>query len=280
MEAAGEPHRLDYAPPRRWTRRRKRIAALAAALVLIGGAGWRWGPDVRDRLNFLHRQLQCMKYEAPADRVVLSSEPSDIAALMGTSAHFMKFAYRVGHDTRLTAGTPAYVWFRSDAWKNFPAGGWEPGPAFLHGRKNDSGDKLLVALELNPVGDDLHFYCRTFEPASFFDAPRVPPRKGRLDGTYHIRRCRVSPVRVFAGQPDPRDSSAFTVKVESEGKAATVRGRMSADGTVSLAVEDEWLRARWGVGPPPRGQFWPPSEQKHSKARSIRNDRAGVSAGY
>lgn len=75
------PAALDYAPAppvhhRRWFRK------LVLSLILLSiGATVRWGQPIYHRAAFLYHQRVCMNYAAPADQVVLDSDPAHVAAL-------------------------------------------------------------------------------------------------------------------------------------------------------------------------------------------------------
>jgi hypothetical protein len=127
-------------------------------------------------------------------------------------------------------------------------------------------------------------YCQTFKPVSFSDASKIkrPGSHFPAEGVYHILKARQLPIRIFAGQPTPGDASAFTVKIESAGKAATIRGRLCDDGNISLDVADEWLRERWGPGLSPRhGRFVTVRDAGRSRGNSpLVPSKDGASAGY
>jgi hypothetical protein len=140
----------------------------------------------------------------------------------------------------------------------FPAGRWEPGPAFLHRRVTSKGDERLIAVEVGDSGDDLHFYCRNFEPMSLFadgDWSRGPRT---IRGQYVIRRAMTEPVRLYAGQSDANDPSAFDIRCESGTNSATIHGRVQADGTVVLDTTASWLQARFGPPAPSRIETFSP----------------------
>ena len=259
-DAAAQP--LDYAVSRRWSRRRVVAVSLVLTLLVAAAGAWRWGPLLRSRANLLEAQWRCLTYDAPPGRVVFTSHPEELDALRNTDP-----AYRVGHrraspNQRLDA--LSYAWYSVDAWLALPAGRWEPGPAFLHGRRTPTGERRLVALELSVIDDQLMIYCRSFKPASVSDDGEVARRSPRTaPGVYSIR-CAPEPIRILAGQPDPNDESRFTLRCESGNQWATIRGQLHADGRVSLAVTDDWLLDRWDKGRPPPVFFSAPRSRTPS----------------
>lgn len=271
------PLTLEYAARRRWSRRRTVVASLAVATLLAAAGAWRSAPAIRDRVNLLHAQRRCLTYAAPADRVVFSNHREELDALRDADA-----AYRVGHQRASPDGgidAFSYAWYSVDAWRALPAGRWEPGPAFLHGRRTPGGERRLVALELSVIGDQLIIYCRSFKPASLSDEGDVARRTPRsAPGVYRILRM-GEPVRLFAGQPDANDASRFTVRCESRNESATIRGQVHDDGRVSLAVTDGWLLDRWADRKAPAPTIFSTAKRRAASTRSLIENRP-TTAGY
>src|SRR5215218_5072371 len=126
-----------------------------------------------------------MDYQAPADRIIFTGEASDVDALVRGDGVYVKVTAPPMQNPRVGAQPQAN--YRCDAWKNFPPGGWEPGPAFLHSRTAACGEERLVALELSPIGDVVMIYCQTFKPVSFSNANTLVRRGGLSppEGVYH-----------------------------------------------------------------------------------------------
>ena len=152
---------LEYAPPLRWSRRRVVAGAIVLALALCAYGGWRWGPRLRGRVNLLTLQHRCLGYEAPPERIVFTGDPNDMDTLLRSDASYrslivpLRVRRMIAPNVRtdVTVRTK-YVWYSSDAWMRFPAGRWEPAPAYLHRRVTPKGDERLIAVELSATGDD------------------------------------------------------------------------------------------------------------------------------
>jgi hypothetical protein len=256
MTGGGEPtpELLDYAPPVRWWRRRRVAATLLVSLLLVCGASvaWRWGPWARDRITFLLAQQRCMNYAAPPNRVVITTHVEEVETLASSDLPYR----RLRRPASVNQGFDVmpYSWHTAEAWQNFPAGKWEPGPAFLHARRTPGGERRLIALELSVGGDDLLIYCRNFKPASLRDNGDLSRGPRTIRGIYRIFGLN-EPIRVFAGQPDPNDASRFTIRCESGKQSAIIRGQVHDDGRVAMEVSDTWLLDRWAEGLRPGGTF-------------------------
>lgn len=227
--------------------------SIAAAMLLCGGGVWRWWPQISDRVSLLYWQRQCMTYTAPPDRVVFTTDPDGGRALLRADKAYRSIYPPIVRDGRVrlpykedTTQPPSQVWYRCDAWRGFPAGKWEPGPAFLHWRRAKRCGDRLVALELSKEGDDLVIYCRSFEPASLFDDGNLSRSGTTVRGQYWVRRRIGSkPLRLFAGQHDANDPASFSVRCESGEQSAIIRGRLCEDGAILLDVTEPWLLKRW-----------------------------------
>jgi hypothetical protein len=256
MSSGATTPALDYAPAPRISRRRVAIVLTTLGLMACAFVGWRWGPAWRDRTNLLYAQRQVMNYDPPATRIVMSNVVEDVALLPGRAS-----GYRVARPSPRRVGSirPGqwiysqpleYVWYTHGHWQRFPAGRWEPGPAFLHRLVSDSGERRLIALELGVLNDRLMIYCRSLKPMSWTDDGdllRRPPMR-TLAGWYHIRGFSQQPLRMYAGRADPSDASAFTIRCESEEKPGLIHGRLGDNGDVMLYVTEPWLQERWGSG--------------------------------
>ena len=242
MSKAGADGQLDYGKAMPWKQRRVTKAVVLAVILLAVLVGWRWGPAVRDRINLLILQQQCKTYQPPSDRIMFTTDPADYGRLLkGDEGYFG--ATSVFGDTRPdgTAIPPAYVWYECQVWRKFPNGGWGPGPVFLHSRRTPGGEERLIALELGIVEDRVSIFCRNFKPGSLFNAGDLSRSPLTDGGGFGFR----SPIRLYAGQPDPNDGSAFTMRVESGGRSTPVRARVLDDGTITIEAPDELDPSKW-----------------------------------
>ena len=88
--------RLDYArmPPRRrkWIRR----SVLLVCLAMVVAAGWRWGPQAWRRAQLLYWQRQCLRYSAPADQVVYTTDVAIAVGLLKRADYGKGEAFSMG----------------------------------------------------------------------------------------------------------------------------------------------------------------------------------------
>lgn len=221
---------LDYAPPRKRRDWRWRLFRWAICLLVVAGAllycGRRWGPGWWKRAQFLRVERECMDYTAPPDLVMFTTDPDEGKRLAATAGY---------KNPRLALG----VWYVPPLWKEYPHGGWEPGPAFLHRRSRPDGQERLVAIDMSGHlrGGALNFYVRLIVPATWRRDTEVK-REGQpylSMGLYGADR-----VRVFAGQPDPDNPSHFTIGYTLNGVPGTIDGWLLDDDTVSLRPREGW----------------------------------------
>jgi hypothetical protein len=107
---------------------------------------------------------------------------------------------------------------------------------FLHGRHSPGGPERLV--------------CVTFDGPAFawFDYPVFETKvfaHGRWRRTLQVSSSLVTdlplhhavqPLRLFAGQPDPRDESHFTIHYTRGSESGTIDGRLRTDDSVRLQL--------------------------------------------
>jgi hypothetical protein len=217
-----EPGPLQYAPPPALHRQRRfrRAVIRVAILSMVVWAGARWGPDAWHRSALLYRQRQCLRYTAPAEKIVCS-EPLPSAGRM--------FPFSIA-----AADPPGMEWARNN-------GQAFPGPSapllFMHERRTPSGKRYLVILRRTPGEGrqswDLpsSYRLTLIEPASFTAEavlrersvievlPRNSTEPQDADST-----APPDVLRFFAGQPDPTDPTRFTIRYQRGPKAGVLHG--------------------------------------------------------
>jgi hypothetical protein len=130
--------------------------------------------------------------------------------------------------------------------------------AFMHGRRAAKGEERLVVVELHESlrsdegagASALVFYCQTCQLGTWKEPLfpietsglailRSPPRDPDEDEAEMARQfIQIKRARVFAGQPDPKDQSHFTVAMEINGHSATLDGWLQTDDKVHLTIRE------------------------------------------
>jgi hypothetical protein len=249
---------LDYSPQGRirWYDRRWFHRALWGAMVLCmapfaaGLLYVAWGAAARAWNASRNRALlnQSMTYRAAADQVV--------------------FEMNAGTANVVLAAPP---WAR---WWKWPT---RPYPTvFLHERHDAAptfaSPTQLVAVELETQLRNT-YDGRTIldRPLLVFEPWQVYPGNspGSASQVFGSTKLVILPeptdrVRVFAGQPDPSDASAFTFDVEYNGVRQSVRGRLSGNlVTLAPAAGTSLSPAAWR-----HATFWLPAGSTPEQAAS------------
>jgi hypothetical protein len=181
----------------------------------------------------LYWQEKCLNYTLPPDRVAYVAAPKGLE-LPSYLADFSQPAAGLWSGTVAAAPYPielAEFHKQTDAavvaWETLPA------PVFLHGLTDSSGRQKLVtvfALANNP----LNFWTLmavAADPANP-QAPRTPTQKIITTASWPLSNGQADTLVVFAGQPDPKDRSRFSLRVRLNGTDQQVSGQLLADGRV------------------------------------------------
>jgi hypothetical protein len=252
MDAGSPPLEYAPAPPKR----RKLVRRLLVLLLLIAVVTpllYHRKP-LTQRGHLLYWQRKCLIYTAPADQVVYEEDgynPSPLLNRPGYSGWPVPPAANAG-STRWPIPPTIATLPAPPLAPYFTAGGLPPGwvaapkgaTAFLHERTSKTGHRRLVMIMRMPAHSAPFHYA-------FGLTPFVSTPAGITTGpTYHYPRTdaiirvlsdwRFPPtdgLRFYAGQPDPGDSSRFTIRYDLSGGSGEVEGRLNDDGqTVSLKI--------------------------------------------
>jgi hypothetical protein len=225
------PSQLDYAPlprgwhPRRWTRRALILLALGIVAAWVAMNARTSMPAVQQKYRAwqdVRHVARCMKYQAPADRVVWERDPWKVDELL-KSNEYARIKFNDGMGAIASAKAPQ-PW--QEAWP-VPGRTSDRTVAFLHERTIPGGKTYLVAIEYCLGersafgGDPPHFAATVIEQGSL-------TRWSRHNGP-SMAMCQGPPVRTYFGQPDPDDESHFTIRA------------VAADGKEDIF--DGWLRS-------------------------------------
>jgi hypothetical protein len=224
------PPTLEYAPPPPWHRRRgARRAMILATLVLAGLIAYRFAPMAWRQARLLYWQSKCMNYRAPADKVVFSAWP--------------------------------FNGWKSADWESYyatysPPGQRSDATLFVGERTAPNGNRRLVAVNAVKSGEGrttndgyvltgfLSGHARLFELGS---AGTRPVEKHQIQfPESHAGFVFREGIVVYAGQPDPADTSHFTIRAEVDGTGQLIDGWLTND--------DRVLLERRTTSPPPSTQ--------------------------
>ena len=217
------PQQLDYAPAPSIVRSRwfRRVVAISVLLAL-GIGGWKYGGSILSQVRVLWWQRTCMTYAQPVDCVVYTDTPDEAAKLQ-----------KSGDYLRFYSGGPAF--FRElPAYQGLCAEvGYAPGSggaiAFMHERTDEKGRRRMVVVYVNQAA---LLNATVYVPATVTSRAKWVPARNQRDFSSGLLVSR----RIFAGQPDPNDPSAFTIRYDAGGIPRTVRGQLLND-YVTLTVE-------------------------------------------
>lgn len=202
---------------------------MLAVLATLGLLATQYGERAYYSLMRRHYERRAMSYTAPADHVVYESDPTRFAALPGN--------YRRRTDNSVHVDAPAWPW---DGIRRMDSGG---SVLFLHARTAPGGTPKRVCVFL-PSG---HF--RGWDASKNIYGLRFAIQwdvEGKNDGvpaSLHIPGwsgdTAADPryLRFFAGQPDPKDASRFTIGYECDGIGkGTIEGMLQPGDTLKLTV--------------------------------------------
>jgi hypothetical protein len=218
-------------------------------LVLAAAGLWLWrGPRAWDQAKLLYWQRQCLNYSPPEGQVVWEPDPAAAPTLLADAAHYIDGRRQVWLQPASAAvRKPPAPWVRlapqivNEEFADCPL------PlVYLHERRTTSGLRRLVAAyycpELPHAGPyPFLLFCVVIEPASLSGTPRILSVSTHMGGPEYdvLARQPFPPIRYFAGQSDPNESSRLSIRYETASRRGTIEGRLLEDGrSVKLTVLD------------------------------------------
>ena len=167
-------------------------------------------------------QLQCLRYSAPADQIIYDTDAADRGSLLGRTGYraFNQWAvFTTPGDWHALRGSYACP----------------DGTAFLHGRSTPGGPQRLVSVDIIPTAADVAWLRWTVsDRASWFDSAAIEQSRKTIGATTIKLDARGRSLRLYAGQPDPTDPAAFTIRGAFGSDAFEIDGRLLASGGVEL----------------------------------------------
>jgi len=194
-----------------WTRRI--VIVCAAALC----AYW-WGPDAYRRVNALYCQRQCDQFAPAIGSLPQKGPPDCLRRISATARHsfYDDDLFPFVHRLTSAGGTSRLVVVRG--MFEF----WEP-------RRRDSAPpRPRHAWRLS--GDAWALSPATWRCDAGQSAARTTP--------FDIVFALADRAEIFGGQPDPTDTSHFTIAYAVDGVRGTIDGWLLDDGTVKLETRD------------------------------------------
>lgn len=229
--APAVPIPLDYAPAPPWyrTRRLRRRVALVVLAAAIG-CGIRWGPPAFKQARMLWWQHQCRAYAAPADEVVYDEDPIAAGKLIALGGDYHGENNPVDANAQVACKVPqCYQRFRDVISRNH----YDGAIVYLGERALPDGRPCIVAVYFQNFAPGAVRYGHPLaavliEPAPLTGEPRVIPHLSAMGAEAWVGGTHPT-IRFFAGQPDPRDRTRFTIQYEQEGKRGQVFGQIMLD---------------------------------------------------
>ena len=215
---------LDYNTEARGLRRFVMPVALlffvATIVVAVYGPTW-WGRYLYTS-GVRRLQLQCLRYTPPASQVVYDTDAADRGDLLGRAG------YRAFNQWSVFT-TPA-------DWHSLRGSYACPdGTAFLHARQAATGPERLVSVDIIPTAADAAWLRWTVsDRAGWFDSAGVEQARKTTGATTIRLDARGRSLRLYAGQPDPADAAAFTIRGTFGDDPFQIDGRLLPTGAVDL----------------------------------------------
>lgn len=233
---------IEYGQPPPLLKRRpaqRRIIYGTILLVLLS-AFW-WGKPLTRNLQAMYWERKCMAYTLGPDVVVYDDDPSRAAALAKSGDP--SFCSDPRDPTAVGRSVPCWSKFRA-LMGMIPTTG-QP-VLFCHARQVPGGGVQLVVVDFSakkwgipPSGTTLYVLVwRLYTPEQASFSRRPMPNEQVQGLTFGLTRSSPEPLRFFAGQPDPIDSSHFTIKYELGQKSGTIDGYLRSNGKLDFSIRD------------------------------------------
>jgi hypothetical protein len=210
------------------------LFALASVVGLLLAARHYWKP-LSDQLAYLRYQRACLQFVDPPGTVVYEEDPDKSAKLLKASESYCRAPY-----LGTLAGTdwnPVVRIFPQELPWDLP-----PSICFIHSRDSMVGERLVMVnmklanREATGEGRVVTFYAQAFKLAGLFSGQRRFPA-GTVTSMELPDLEPGDELRLFGGQPDPADRTAFTVRFEVNDRPGLLQGKLAPDGkTAALSL--------------------------------------------
>ena len=233
MTEAATPLQYAPRPPALRNPRLRRYALLLVIGAIVVMTLLR-APRIVNYVLLLRHQRACMAYIAPPTQVILETDPIEAKKLLAADS---------GYDTNSQA-TLAYLIPPQWLAYHTPIGGsfQTSGTVFLHERTSRTNVRCLVAVDVNLIPlaprQVASLGARIIRPGSVLRGPRTGQSVTRGDGAQISFDRDAQRLTIFAGQPDPNDSSHFTIDYELDGAHITLDGWLEDEQTVKIEIRE------------------------------------------
>lgn len=238
---------LNYSRSPRRIRWRGPILGVIVALALVV-VGRKLDSIVRWRIPYLRNQWKCLNFTAPEDQVAYQEDGKRAPPLLGGVE---------GELTRVPAvdfvASPGAFYFFPEVLRHSRDSetGFAPDVTtacclFLHGRRAKGNADRLVYVEINYTFANRNKYStigynspaaldwEVIKPGTLFSHPQRLASGQWGDATFHIQMPR--PLLIYEGQPDPADSSHFTLRFVLPGRNDTIDGWLMPNDQLTFIV--------------------------------------------
>ncbi|HXE53712.1 MAG TPA: hypothetical protein VN541_11880 [Tepidisphaeraceae bacterium] len=237
------------------------LAAVVPLVVLAPFAGRTALDHYREHAawkRLLAVQRQYLNYTVPPDRIAYTEDPATGRRLLSGDPNYASIGNCVCYmPPPVRAGIPGF----------FIGANGGP-PLFLHARRTGNGATRLVALGPISVQDAEDLRADVIVPASNDD----PAPQRLAESQLVLARSIGQHFTFMVGQPDPSDSSHFTIVYSIDHQPGTIDGWLLDAGGVKLLVRDgpaQTLRASAKAGPF-KSAWGPPPPTPSSKPATNR----------
>lgn len=238
------PPGLHYSPCARWrpSRRQVRLGLIVAGGLVCVAVCWGvWVGYLRGRLALGRIWHQSEAFSQSPATPVYSTDPLLVPQLLASG--YSSWWRDGGRFVDAYREPPAW----DDLQRSLGAGTgiYASACAFLHSRRTAGQSDRLVVVRVDAQGDPRGYdpgrQHLLITPVSLrFSWPPPPPSALRF-GTgepLSVILKQGEQFTLFAGQPDPKDNSRFTIRYTMSRKPGTIDGRLRDDGTVTLIFRD------------------------------------------
>jgi hypothetical protein len=181
---------------------------------------------------YLFRQWRYFAHSLPANFVVYDDDPTEAQRLRATDPRFVAVEPLWDGVVKPHAGAAAGFWSAASEQlrTNYCT-------VMSHYRTTPAGERRVVAVFVGmPYRDRrlVWLHSAQYAPASWTGNAQVTRLDLGHDDSFSFGLKPTDRLRLFAGQPDPKNPSRFTIGYELNGVPGTIEGTFGQNGGVEL----------------------------------------------